>query len=381
MLAPRRDQVTSRLEASGAGRAGKRQTVKRAALVHDSTDVLRTNGLNRTADLVDVLTKIAIQVTVVVAEVGPLQFAHRKLRGKLEGSFASVALRHQTLERLTSDDEHDLIRGADPCRVTALGKAVGHSRADDRVYKHQIARTIESSGAERLLVDTKSEPTVAHELIARDALLTQAEGTRGQADQVLFDISVIAEVFDLVSGRHHLEELAIAGSKRLSKHLLAEERADLVQRLEVHGAIRKSRRKQGINLLHVASQVLREGSGAINGELDTTLKQILVADVGIDQLQDGLLKGDLGLQITAFKRRASLLHADAGASASESLKLELVFRAANLVRGCANAAKRGVVHEHGRSQGSCGDRHFFDNGADNVRDVGKRSTIDGVNIG
>lgn len=373
--------MTSRLEASGAGRAGKRQTVKRAALVHDSTDVLRTNGLNRTADLVDVLTEIAIQVTVVVAEVSPLQFTHRKLRGKLEGSFASVALRDEAFERITSNHEHDLVRGAHPSRVTALSESVGHSSADDGVNKHQVARTIESSGAERLLVDTKSEPTVAHELIARDALFTQAEGASRQIVKVFLNVRIVAEVFDLVSGRHHLEELAIAGSKRLSKHLLTEERADLVQRLEVHRAIRQRWRKQGINLLHIASKVLREGAGAINGELDARLNQVLIADVGIDDLQDSLLKGDLGLQIAAFKRSTSLFHADTGASATKSLKLELVFRASDLIRGSTNAAKRSVVHEGWRSQRGCGNRHFFDNGTDNVRDVRKRPTIDGVNIG
>lgn len=369
MLAPRRDQVTSELEASGAGRAGKRQSVKRAALVHDSTDVLRTNGLNCTADLVDVLTKIAIQVTVVVAEVSPFQFTHRELRGKLEGSFASVALRDEALERIASNDEHDFVRSVNPSRVTALSKSVGHGAADDRVDKHKVTAAVESSGAERLLVDTKSEPTVAHELIARDALLAQAEGASSQTDQVFLDISVIAEVFDLVSGRHHLEELSIAGSKRLSKHLLAEECADLVQRLEVHRAIRKSRSKLGVNLLHISREVLREGSGAINGEFDTRLNQVLIADIGIDDLQDGLLKGDLGLQITAFERSTSLFHADTRASATKGLKLELIFRASDLIGGSTNAAKRSVIHEGWCSQRGCRNSHFFDNGTHHVRDV------------
>jgi hypothetical protein len=59
----------------------------------------------------------------------------------------------------------------------------------------------------------------------------------------------------------------------------------------------------------------------------------------------------------------------------------LVFRASDLIRGCTNAAKRSVVNEFGLSQRGCRNRHFFDNGTDNVRDVRKRSTIDGVNIG
>ena len=368
--------MTSRLEASGAGRAGKRQAVIRAALVHDSTDVLRTDRLNRTADLVDVLTKIAIQVTVVVAEVSPFQFAHRKLRGKAESAFTSVLLRNQALERFAANDEHDFVRSANPCGVTALCKAVGHCSADDRVHKHQISAAVKASSAEGLLVDAKSETAIAHELVARDALFTQAEGTRRQVIQVFFDIRIVTEVFDLVSRSQHLEKLAIACSKRLSKHLLAEERADLVQRFEVHRAIRQDGRKQGINLLHIASKVLREGLGAVDSELDAALLQILVANVGIDDLKDRLLKGDLSLQITAFKRCTGLLYADTGASTAQGLKLELVFSASDLVRGCSNTTQGSVVHKGWRSQRSCGNRHFFNNGAHNVRNIGKRTAID-----
>lgn len=381
MLLPGHDQTTSLLETSRAGRAGERQTVKRAPLVDDSADVLRTDRLNRTLDLVDVLTKVTVQVAVVIPEVGPLQFAHRKLRSEPEGSLTSVRLGDEALERFASDDEHDLVRSTHPSRVTALSEAVVHGLADDRVDQNEVAASVEASRPERLLVNAEGEAPVAHELVASNALFAEAERTSGQTDQVFLDIGVIAEVLDLIRARHDLEELPVTGSERFSEHLFAQEAADLVERLEVHRGIGKNCRELRTERLHVTREVLCERLSAVGDKLDARQNQVLVPNVSVDDLKDGLLQRDLSLQITALECRASLLDADTGTSTAKGLELEAVLGAANEVRVSANATQGGVIDENGGRERGRRNSHFLDNGTNNVRDVRKRSTIDGVNIG
>ena len=230
------------------------------------------------------LTKVTVQVTVVVPEVRPFQFAHSKLRRKLEGAFARVGLRNQPLERISCDDEHDLVRSTHPSRVTALSEAVVHGLADDRVDQNEVAAAVEASRPERLLVDAEGEAPVAHELVASNALFAEAERTSGQTDQVFLDIGVIAEVLDLIRARHDLEELPVTGSERFSEHLFAQEAADLVQRLEVHRGIREDCRELRVERLHVTREVLCERLSAVGDKLDARLNQVLVPNVSVDDL-------------------------------------------------------------------------------------------------
>lgn len=327
------------------------------------------------------LTKVTVQVAVVVAEVGPLQFAHRKLRSELEGSLTSVRLGDEALERFASDDEHDLVRSVHPSRVTALSEAVVHGLADDRVDQNEVTVAVESSRPERLLVDAEGEATVAHELVASDALLAETEGASGQTNQILFDIGVIAEVLDLIGARHDLEEFPVTGSERLSEHLFAHEATDLVERLEVHRGIREDGRELGVERLHVTREVLCERLSAVGDELDARLDQVLVPDVSVDDLKNGLLQRHLSLQIAALECCASLLDADTGTSTAKGLELEAVLGAADEVRVGANATQGGVIDENGGRERGRRNSHLLDNGANNVRDVRKRSTIDGVDVG
>ena len=326
------------------------------------------------------LTKVAVQVAVVVAEVGPLQFAHRKLRSELEGSLTSVRLGDEALERIASDDEHDLVRSTHPSRVTALSEAVLNGLADDRVDQNEVIIAVEASSPERLLVDAEGEATVAHELVASDALLAEAEGASGQTNQVLFDIGVIAEVLDLICARHDLEEFPVTGSERLSEHLFAQEGADFVERLEVHRGIREDSRELGVERLHVTREVLCERLSAVGDELNARLDQVLVPDVSVDDLKNGLLQRHLSLQIAALECRASLLDADTGTSTAKGLELEAVLGAADEVRVGANATECGVIDENRSRERGRRNSHLLNNGANNVRDVRKRSTIDGVNV-
>lgn len=373
--------MTPRLETSRAGRACERQAVKRAPLVDDGADVLRTDRLNRTLNLVDVLTKVTVQVAVVVAEVGPLQFAHRKLRSELEGSLTSVRLGDEALERIASDDEHDLVRSTHPSRVTALSEAVVHGLADDRVDQNEVTVAVESSRPERLLIDAEGEATVAHELVARDALFAEAERTSRQVVQVFFDIRIVTEVLDLICARHDLEEFPVTGSERLSEHLFTQEAADLVERSEVHRGVRENGSELSAERLHVTREVLCERPSAVGDELDARLDQVLVPDVSVDDLKNGLLQRHLSLQVTALECRASLLDADTGTSAAKGLELEAVLGAADEVRVGANATECGVIDEDRSRERGRRNSHLLDNGANNVRDVRKRSTIDGVDVG
>lgn len=322
------------LQTSRAGGAGQSLTVKSAALVDYSADVLRADRLDRSGDLVDVLTIIPILVRVVVAVVGPLQFTHRKLRGETEGAFTDVALRNQTLEALPGDHKQDLVRSynvADPVRVAALAVTVRDSGLDNRLDDRDRPVSVDSACAERLLVDTEGKATVAHELVAGDAVFTKLEAAGGQIEQVFLDVCVVTENFDLISGSKNLEELTVFVSKRLGKHLFTKEDTKLVERLEVHRAVRLTAysREPSVDLLHVASQVGRERLRGVADILDTGLNKELITDVGVDDLENCLLEGHLSLQVAAFEGGTGSLNVDTRSSATKRLKLIEVFSGSN----------------------------------------------------
>lgn len=133
------------LETSGGRAARKRLTIEWATLEQDCTDVLRADRLDRTLDLVDMLTEITIQVAIVVAEVRPLQFTHAELRGETEGAFTDVLLGNETLERLASDDETDFVRSRYPRRVAALSETVRDGLSDDWVDEDEVSAPIKTS--------------------------------------------------------------------------------------------------------------------------------------------------------------------------------------------------------------------------------------------
>lgn len=399
------------LQTGRAGGAGKRLTVKAATLVENRAHVLRADRLERTGDLVDVLPVVTELVLVVVAVVGPLQLTHRELRGETEGAFAHVGLGNQTLEALAGDHEENFVRsrgGGDPSRVAALAVAVGHSGLDDRLDRGDRSVLVDGRGADGLLVDTEGEATVTHELVTADAVLTELERTGGQIEEVFLDIGVVAEDFDLVGGSENLEELAVLAGERLGKHLLAEEGADLVQRLEVHRRVRIDQRERGVDLLHVAGQIAREGLGAVADVLDAGLDQKLEPDVGVDDLEDRLLQRNLGLQVAALEGGASSLDVDAGTSTAEGLELIEVLGRADGIRsdrgvgrergalgdgatpvrgarlsnrGVGTEAQVGVIDEDRSSDAVRGEGDFLNDGTDDVRAVGEGAAINRVDVG
>ncbi len=232
------------------------------------------------------LTIVTIEVAIVITEVSPLKLTHAELRSELEGSLTNILLRHETLEGITSDDEHNFVRSRYPSWVAALSEAIRNSGADDRIHENEVATAIEASRAKRLLVDTKGETTIAHELITSNRLFTELEATSGETDQVFFDISIVTEVLNLIRRSHDLEELTFAGGKGFSKHLFTEESSDTIEGLEVHRRIGKDGGELGVDLLHITSEVSRERLGAVHHILDARLDQVLIADVSIDELKD-----------------------------------------------------------------------------------------------
>jgi len=369
------------LQASRTGRARKRRTIKWATLVKHRDYVLRTQRLDSALDLVDVLTEISVEIAIVVAEVSPLQFAHSKLWSEAERTLTDVLLWNETLESLASDHETNLVVSSNPCWVTALSKAVRDGGANDRVDQDKVAVAVKTRGAQRLLVDTKSETAIPLELVATDAVLTQLERTSGQIEEILFDICVVADVFDGVSTEHDLEELTLFGGKRLRKHLFTKEGSDAIERLEVQSRVRKNLGELGVDLLHITSEVGGEGLGRVDHILHTRLNEILIADVSVDDLKDALLKADLSLKIAALESSASLLDADTRASTAKGLQAELVFGRTHLIRSSTDAAKRSVIHERRGSERSGRHCHFLDNTTNDIRDVGDSSAVDGVDIG
>lgn len=327
------------------------------------------------------LTIITVQVAVVVAEVRPLEFAHRELRGKLEGAFTRVVFGHKALERVASDDEADFVRSVDPRGIAALRKTVGDRRRNDRIDQHEVAGSIKPSGAKGLLVDTKRKPAIPLELVAGDGLFAEFEGSSREIQQVLFHVSVVADVFDRISAKHDLEELAFFRRERLGKHFFTKEGAQAIQRFEVQRAVRQDLRKLRVDVLHVTSQVRPKSLGRVGDILNAALDQVLIPDVGIDDLQDALFKGNLCLKVGSLEGGARLLNANTRTGPAQRLKLELVLGRAHNVGSGANAAKRGVIHEGRRCQRGCRHGHFLDNRTHNVGHVGQRSTINGIDVG
>lgn len=178
-----------------------------------------------------------------------------------------------------------------------------------------------------------------------------------------------------------MEELSILRCKRLGKHLLAEETTDFVEGLEVQRAINSVVSELGVDLLHVASQIAGECICARAHVLDSGLDQELIANISIDQLEDGLLEGDLCLEVRTLEGSTGLLYANTRASTTESGELEAVLGRTNAIRSRTNTTKRNVVCEGRSGQRGRGDGHFLNNGTHNVRDIGERTTIDGVDIG
>jgi len=328
-----------------------------------------------------VLTEVTIEVTIVVAEVSPLQFAHRKLRGKAESSLTDIVLGDETLERLTSDNEAHLVRSGNPSRIAALSKSVRDGGADDGVDKDEVARAIKASSAEGLLVDTEGETTIALELITADALLAQLEAASGEIQEVFLDIGIVTDVLDGICAQEDLEELAILGGERLRKHLLAKEGSNAIEGLEVQRAVRKNLRELGVDLLHIAREVLGERTGGIDNILNARLDQELITDISVDDLEDGLLKGDLRLKVGTLEGGTGLLNADARASTTEGLERELVLGRTNLISRSTNAAKRQVGDEVRSGERSSGNGHFLDNATNGVGNARKRAAVDGIDVG
>lgn len=368
------------LQTRSRGRAGERIAVKRATLVDDGAHILRANRLNRTADLINMLAVVTIEVAIVVAEVSPLKFTHGELRSELEGSLTNILLRNETLEGFTSDDEHNFVWSRYPSWVAALSEAIRNSGADDRIDENEVARTIEASRTKRLLVDAEGETTITHELITTDALITELEATSGEIQEVFFDISIVTEVFDLISRSENLEELTIFAGERLRKHLFAEEGSEAIEGLEVHRRIGKDGGELGVDLLHITSEVSRERLGAVHHILDARLDQVLIADVSIDELKDRLFERNLSLEVRTLEGRASLLDANARTSTTEGLELELILSRSNLVGSSTNTAESGVIHEGRSGEGSSGNRHFLNNATDDIRDIRESSTINRVDV-
>ena len=251
--------------------ARERIHIQSTTLIDDSAHVLWADRLDSALDLIDVLSEVTIEVAIVVAEVCPLQFTHAQLRSETECSFTNVLFRHEAFERFTSDDEHHFVRSSDPSWVTALSESVRYGSADDWVDENKVARTIEASSAERLLVDTKSETTIAHELITADGLFTELEATSGEIQEVFLNVLVVAEVLDLIGGSKNLEEFAVFGGERFGKHLFAEESSNAIESLEVHWAVWEFSSELGVDLLHITSQVVAEAVGCIDNVFDTAL--------------------------------------------------------------------------------------------------------------
>jgi len=102
------------LQTCRRGRARKRRTIKWATLEQDRNHILWADRLDRTLNLVDMLTEVTIQVAIVITEVCPLKFAHSELGSETERTLANVGFRHKTLEGVSGDHETDLVRSGNP---------------------------------------------------------------------------------------------------------------------------------------------------------------------------------------------------------------------------------------------------------------------------
>ena len=261
--------------------------------------------------------EVAVGVTVVVDDVVPLEFTSSELRSELEATFASVAFRNETLERVGTDKEGHLEGGGDPSRIDAGSVTVGGSHAYEGLDEGGDASD-DSRSAEGALIDTEGDATVSGgglPLVGSEALATELIATRGQRGEDFLHADLVAELLDDVGAANELVVHASgAVLEGLAQQGLAQVAGDGMDGLEVELADGRLRnvREGGVDGRLAASEALREAvdAGVTRDKLHAGTVVEVLTDVGVVDRTDELLEGVLGHRVGTLEGGETVLHAN-----------------------------------------------------------------------
>ncbi len=342
---------------------------------------MRADRLERTANLVDVLAEVAELVAIVVDHIVPLQLAHAQLRIELERTFAGIALGHEALEAIRRDEEGHLVEGLDPRRIAASGHSAS---GDDGDLGLDEVRDAVGDGVEpeRLRVATEPDAAIGtFKPVAHDRLFADLVLAGHRIPHVLADVQLVAERIGDVRGPNELEHLAvILGRVRLGQHFLHEELAEEVHDIEAQGRVRQRVQERDVDLLGIAGKASRETKVRVDVELHTGAEQELRPNVGVLDLENGLLHGLLGLQVTSLEGGTRLLDANPRALSAHGLKLVAILGRADLILAHRTRAHLDVGLELRRGERGANYGAFLHDRTNHVGNVGKRAAIEHVHV-
>lgn len=244
---------------------------------------MRANRLISALDLIQVVTKVTILVLAVVAEVSPFKLTHVQLRGIPHRSFSGVLLRHEALEAVTGKDESDFVGGREPSWITASRESIGYCDCDFRLDQDQISRSVETVGAKRLLINTKSQTTIRpHELVRVQVIGAPLVFALNIGSQIFLDIKFVAKHFDRVDRTDPFEVSTAFALKGFGEQFLAQGGHEPPQHFKADGGVRVVLCELYVDVLRVTRDVLIERMGVANHEFHAGAGKKGVANVGVD---------------------------------------------------------------------------------------------------
>src|SRR5262245_46432446 len=156
-------------------------------------------------DFVNVLAEISPEIRVSVYELSELETVVRDRGAEVEARDL-VGLWRQASESILADQEHELIRRADPRRVRTRRKTCRHLNGDVRLNKHRVQirwaadhLRVQRGASQRPGIYTPANAVIwTLELVSGDRVLAQRISPRGERPDVLSDIQLVSEQLDRI---------------------------------------------------------------------------------------------------------------------------------------------------------------------------------------
>jgi len=294
-------------------------------------------------------------------------FSTEHLLRPLDASFANVLGRNLTLERVTSKQESDFVRGNEPAWVNNFDIA---SRASNLNvwFNRNVGRT-SPVVAERTLVFTEVD-TTEHglEQVARHSLhrlFVTSNAVGGEWSDWVLDVStgtssatkVLTKGLKDVSGSNETNVRVFTFAKLPSKEVLREVTGVVMEELEAQTGIRIRVGEWGVDLLLTTANRGVEAGARLNDSFNTGTGEDFSTAVSIDEFRGVLLHslelGSKGL----FERIVSDVERDNIREVLIDLRLILVARCSALAVTSISANRDNASHriERRECHGSTGD--------------------------
>ena len=361
------------------------------ALERDGHHGMGPDGLDRAADLPEVTPEVAPYVVGVVGDHAPEQFAHGKLRGELEGSFARVLLGNEPLEGVGADKEANFVDRLRPKRIDARGHAlVVGLHGNLRFNQHRLAIAVEIGEAQRLAVHAECESAVrTFPAVAGERRFAGLVLACGKVAVIGADFRLVAEdIDDVLASDEFQERLTLVALESLHQQVFAHELAREFKKIEVQAGIGSADGggEQGVYRLGIARKHVLESVGiaacaARHDELAARLRVEDAAVVGVHHLDHLLFQRILGGGVGALERGSGLLDVDQRTHAAEGLERVAVRGRADIHALADFSGNREIGLEHGSAKGDIRHRPFLHDASHGIGDVGQRAALHDVCVG